>query len=74
MSNEVENQEQVQGQAQIVDNEKVVARGIVLAKILVDNSGDSERRFDIDGVAVVSTGAGVEGMESGHVKVAGSGG
>lgn len=73
MSKEVENQEQVQEQAQIVDNEKVVARGIVSAKILVDNSGDMERKFDIEGVASVSTGAGLEGIESGRVSLAGSG-
>lgn len=73
MSKEVENQEQVQEQAQIVDNEKVVARGIVSAKILVDNSGDAERTLDIEGVASVSTGAGLEGIESGRVKIAGAG-
>lgn len=73
MSKEVENQAQVQEQAQIVDNEKVVARGIVSAKILVDNSGDAERKFDIEGVASVSTGAGLEGIESGRVKIAGAG-
>ena len=73
MSKEVENQEQVEGQAQSADSGEIVVRGIVSAKILVDNSGNADRTLDIEGVASVSTGAGVEGIESGHVSPAGSG-
>ena len=69
MEEEIKTQEQ----AQAAESEKIVTRGIVSAKILVDNSGDASRRLDIEGVAIVSTGAGLEGIESGRVRVAGAG-
>lgn len=71
MSKELENQEPVQAQGAEV--EKIVARGVVAARIVVDNSGDAERTLDIEGIAVVSTGAGVEGIEQGRVRRAGAG-
>lgn len=71
MSEELKNQEPVE--AQNAGVEKIVARGIVSAKIVVDNSGDAERTLDIEGVASVSTGAGLEGIEQGRVSLAGAG-
>ena len=71
MSEELKNQEPVE--AQNAGVEKIVARGILSAKIVVDNSGDAERTLDIEGVATVSTGAGLEGIEQGRVRRAGAG-
>ena len=44
----------------------IVRRGIVSARVLVDNSGDTGRRFHIEGEAMVS-GTGCERVDNGRV-------